>query len=144
MIYFAQFPNGTVKIGSSVDPRCRMKKFRSEYRVELSILAVKPGGPREEYRIHRRFAHLRFPGTEQFRPAPELLEFIGRPLFASQSPELAGQIERRCPQKYDLGLTRRDLRSIDAVCHGSILTQSKQLRWVIRVGYQAVFGKIPE
>lgn len=45
------------------------------------------GGREDERNIHARFAHLRFGRSEQFRPDPELMTFIGRPLLAVANPD---------------------------------------------------------
>jgi hypothetical protein len=46
-----------------------------------------PGGRDEETAIHDRFSHLRLGRTEQFRPASDLMEFIGRPLLVDLNPD---------------------------------------------------------
>jgi hypothetical protein len=84
MIYFVQaVQGGPIKIGTTENLDVRIKQLESAYRTELAILATKDGSYDEEKAIHDRFSHLRFGYTEQFRPAPELMEFISRPLFAN-------------------------------------------------------------
>jgi hypothetical protein len=87
VIYFMQpADGGPVNIGYSVDVGTRRMQLSAAYSRGLVILATMEGGRAEEREIHARFAHLRFGRTEQFQPAPELLEFIGRPLFANATP----------------------------------------------------------
>jgi hypothetical protein len=57
------------------------------YRTPLAVLAVRDGDQNEEARVHALFDHLRIDLTEQFRPAPDLLAYIGRPLLVSANPE---------------------------------------------------------
>ena len=94
MIYFIQPTHGgPVKIGFSTDVDRRRDQLESHYGKPLALLATMPGGAEEEAEIHARFAHLRFGRTEQFRPAPELLAFIGRPLLVSADPDAVEAME---------------------------------------------------
>ena len=77
MIYFARLATGAIKIGTAVDPRKRIRGLVSVYDTPVILLKTLPGGPEEERAIHQRFAHLRLGKKEQFRPGPDLLEFIG-------------------------------------------------------------------
>lgn len=87
-VYFVQAADGgPIKIGTSVDVRARLKQLELAYKRPLAMLAEMPGGREEEGAIHERFSHLRIGRTEQFRPGPDLLEFIGRPLFAGGDVE---------------------------------------------------------
>jgi len=87
MIYFLQSTTGgTIKIGHSVDVDARRIQLEAHYGQPLALLATMPGGRPEERAIHERFSHLRYGQTEQFHPAADLLDFIGRPLFASAMP----------------------------------------------------------
>jgi hypothetical protein len=45
------------------------------------------GGRATEKMIHAEFGHLRIGRTEQFRPAPELIAFIGKPLLVGINPD---------------------------------------------------------
>lgn len=84
MVYFVQpIDGGPIKIGFSGDVPGRIQQLEAHYGCRLAILATMEGGREEEKAIHERFSHLRFGRTEQFRPGPELLAFIGRPLFAA-------------------------------------------------------------
>jgi len=95
LIYFMQpTEGGPVKIGTSIHVSVRHKQLEDYYGKPLAILATMEGGRREEAAIHGRFAHLRIvdgtrrgPGPELFRPAADLMEFIGRPLLVSPNPE---------------------------------------------------------
>lgn len=88
MIYFAQpADGGAVKIGFSGDVKARVRYLETYYSRPLILLATMEGDREVETEIKERFAHLRFGRTEQFRPAPELMEFIGRPLLASPNPD---------------------------------------------------------
>lgn len=84
-VYFVQsIDGGPIKIGYSFDVVSRLEQLERHYGKPLAILATMPGGRAEETAIHRRFAHLRCGKTEQFRPAPELMSFINRPLLVNQ------------------------------------------------------------
>lgn len=88
MIYFAQpTEGGPIKIGCSNDAPARLRQFEAHYRCPLSVLATMEGGRDEEAEIHARFASLRLGRTEQFRPAPELIEFMNRPLLVDPNPD---------------------------------------------------------
>lgn len=85
MICFAQpIDGGPVKIGYSADVPARIRQLESHYGRPMAILATMDGDRAEEAELHARFAHLRFRRTEQFRPGPELMAFINRPLFVNQ------------------------------------------------------------
>lgn len=77
MIYFAKLASGAIKIGTAVDPQKRIRGLASVYDTSVILLGTMPGGPEEEREIHQRFEHLRFGKKEQFKPGPDLLEFIG-------------------------------------------------------------------
>jgi len=88
MIYFAQaIDGGPVKIGYSADVMARARQLESHYGRPLAILATMKGDRPEEAELHARFAHLRLGRTEQFRPAPDLMAFIGRPLLVGANPD---------------------------------------------------------
>jgi hypothetical protein len=90
VIYFVQaveIENAPIKIGYSEDVNRRLDQLEWNYRTPLALLATMPGGRDKERVIHARFSHLRIGTTEQFRPAQELMEFIGRPLLVGTNPE---------------------------------------------------------
>ena len=94
MIYALQSINGgPIKIGFSDDVESRRRQLESHYGLPLALLATFEGGRNEERSIHERFAHLRFGKTEQFRPAADLLAFIGRPLLVSPNPDAVEAME---------------------------------------------------
>ena len=97
MIYFMQpSDGGPVKIGHSADVEARRQQLESYYGQCLAVLATMPGGRAEEARLHERFGHLRIGRTEQFQPAPDLMQFIGRPLLVSADPEAVEPMETVC------------------------------------------------
>ena len=94
MIYFAQLPTGSIKIGYSANVPLRMYQLRLYYGEELALLHVMDGDRAAEREIHARFAAHRFGPREQFRPVPEIMEFIGRPVLASANPDAIEVMER--------------------------------------------------
>lgn len=94
MIYFMQdLDGGPVKIGYSADVGQRQIQLEAKYARPLTVLAVVPGDRKREREIHSQFAHLRFKRTEQFQPATELSDFIGRPLIVSANPAVIEAME---------------------------------------------------
>lgn len=83
MIYFAQLPTGSIKIGYSEDVEARLNQLEKHYRQPLSLLHTMEGDLDTEREIHQRFTHLRFGNSEQFRPGDDLMTFIGKPLLVS-------------------------------------------------------------
>lgn len=93
MIYAVQpTTGGPVKIGHSDDVARRLAQLEAHYRQPLAVLATFEGGREEEQAIHAQFAHLRFGRTEQFRPAAELMAFLGRPLLVDANPAIVEAI----------------------------------------------------
>lgn len=87
MIYFLQpVDGGPIKIGYTTNPKQRRWSLQVLYKRRLKTLRAIDGGKDEEKAIHERFAHLRFGRTEQFQPAPELVEFLGLPPDTDTSP----------------------------------------------------------
>jgi len=84
VIYFAQLPTGVIKIGYTDDLNSRMAQLQDHYGCGLDVLHVLPGDRLAEADMHRKFAHLRFGRSEQFRPAADLMEFIGLPFDESR------------------------------------------------------------
>jgi len=78
--YFAQLPDGMVKIGYSntielVDNR--MRSLSKQYGAEVKLLATMPGGFVAEALMHDTFEVERLPGVgERFEPSPGLMKFI--------------------------------------------------------------------
>jgi hypothetical protein len=89
MIYFMRARDGrSIKIGYSRDVKKRRTQLQQHYKRPLVVLAVLKGGRAEEAELHARFAHLRYEGTEQFRPGRELMEFLGFPSTAGSDDSL--------------------------------------------------------
>lgn len=61
-----------LKIGTSINPRRRT----GPRELNLDVLALMPGGRDLEKALHRRFRHLRLPGTEWFILDQELIAFV--------------------------------------------------------------------
>lgn len=94
MVYFLQpVDGGPIKIGFSDDVEFRRVQLEGTYGCPLALLATMNGGRQEEAEIHERFAHLRLGRTEQFRPAADLLTFIGRPLLVCPNPDAVEAME---------------------------------------------------
>lgn len=94
MLYFMQSTNGgLVKIGFSDNVENRLRQLEKDYGQSLTILATMEGGRAEEAALHRRFKHLRVGRTEQFRPDPELMGFIGRPSLTGESADKVAKFE---------------------------------------------------
>jgi hypothetical protein len=88
VVYFIQpARGGPIKIGTTGDLELRLRQLDADYGLTWAVLGTTPGGVEEERALHGRFAHLRLGRTEQFRPARELLEFIGRPLLVGANPD---------------------------------------------------------
>lgn len=88
-VYFAQLPTGAVKIGKADNVEVRLEQLEAHYRQPLALLHTIEGGRETEHEMHKRFAHLRIlqrGEREQFQPAPDLMEFIGKPLLVSANP----------------------------------------------------------
>ena len=103
MVYFMQpTDGGPVNIGFTDNVDARHRQLETHYGRPLALLATTDGGREEEASIHGRFAHLRLGRTEQFRPAPDLMAFIGRPLLVDPNPDAVEVVEP----------TRRDVRIV--------------------------------
>lgn len=96
VICFIQDVNGgPIKIGYSKNVANRHRQLEKRFGRKLAVLATMPGEFAEEREIHERFSHLRFKDTEQFRPGPDLLAFIGRPLMVSPIPDLVEEMHNQ-------------------------------------------------
>jgi hypothetical protein len=128
MVYFAQTPTSSIKIGYADCVSWRITSLRKYYGGEVALLTTRPGYRERERVIHARFKHLRFSGTEQFRPALELYRFVrvrfpevldpdkvevARPVVDEE--RLRAALERSCPTSLMAGpemlQTRDVLRS---------------------------------
>jgi hypothetical protein len=78
--YFAQLPDGMIKIGYSNTIELmhrRMETLSRQYGAKVCRLADLPGGFITEALMHERFAADRIPGDgERFKPSSALLNFI--------------------------------------------------------------------
>lgn len=129
MIYFMQpITGGPVKIGCSQDVDARHRQLERHYGVPLAVLATMEGDEAKEKELHDRFAHLRLCGPgkrgrhiEQFRPAAELMAFIGRPLLVGANPDA---VEAVLPAGFDPSRNDRTAK-IDATVLGWAETVAK-------------------
>jgi len=85
VVYFAQIgDSGPIKIGCTSDLASRLSWHRGNFGVAVTLLLTIAGDRRTEREIQSRFAHLRIRRRprggrlEQFRPGPDLLEFIAK------------------------------------------------------------------
>ena len=114
MVYFLQpVGGGPIKIGFSDNFPVRLAQLEAHYGCSLVVLATMEGDRSRESEIHQMFAHLRFGRTEQFRPGPDLMEFIGRPLLAGPNPEAVEALPKSITYEIEKDLLRR-LRYIAA------------------------------
>lgn len=75
-VYFVRAGTvGLIKIGHAKDVGARVVGLQTGSQDVLRLVAVVPGGRREERSLHRRFIGLRHHG-EWFEPREELLVFI--------------------------------------------------------------------
>jgi hypothetical protein len=134
MVYFAQTPTGSIKIGTTEDIEARLAWLKHHYGAELALLATIPGGRDEEAGIHARFDHHRIGRTEQFRPGADLMEFIGKPLLVSADPDAvegAWPHERRLANAVRLDLSDRDHERLDRIARFKGLNMAAYSRMVI-------------
>jgi hypothetical protein len=77
LVYFVQdTASGYVKIGFTSKPiEQRLRLLQTGNPNPLAILALAPGAPVEEHRLHRRFDSDRY-RREWFKPSPALLDYI--------------------------------------------------------------------
>jgi hypothetical protein len=85
VIYFIQDTAGNIKIGHANNVQGRFRSLQTAHAHKLRLLATIPGSQFDERRLHKRFAAHRL-GGEWFRPAPELLAFIGAPEQVAPAP----------------------------------------------------------
>jgi hypothetical protein len=107
VIYFLQsIEGGPIKIGFTDDLMQRHRQLEKHYARPLALLATMEGGADREAEIHRQFDHLRFGRTEQFRPGPDLMAFIGRPLLVHPNPDTVEvMLSRSAAEDAEFGLT---------------------------------------
>ncbi len=108
MIYATQATTGgPVKIGYSDNVPARIRQLERHYDRRLLLLATLPGSEVEERAIHDRFAHLRLGYTEQFRPAADLMVFLGLPIPPDPSPEAMKPMSGRSASRGTRGTSIR-------------------------------------
>ena len=113
VIYFMQpVDGGPVKIGFSDNVPGRQKALESMFGRKMNLLATTEGTKVRESEIHRQFAHLRFDGTEQFRPTLELAQFIGCDMH---SIDEGSEIEAMRPVRSQGTLVRVSSEFADAI-----------------------------
>lgn len=96
-IYFVEAVGlNLIKIGYAMDPWQRFNVLLSAAPVPLKMLAMKPGGPVEETRLHQQFAAQRSHG-EWFRRCPELDALIAEHKTEDFREVLAGILEAPDP-----------------------------------------------
>lgn len=138
MIYFAKLPTGAIKIGHSVNPDQRSQALRSHYGCDLEILRTMEGGRDVERELHERFSHLRLGRTEQFRPGPDLAEFIGLPLFVSPNPEtVEAQGVPRDTKPVRLELSLADIARLERVARSKGLSNAAYARQAVLLAIRA-------
>ena len=82
MIYFIQVENnGPIKIENAKKPEQRLKTLQIGNPKKLNLIAVIPGDPRLESKIHRDLKGFRRSG-EWFNPTTEVLDYIRNIQFA--------------------------------------------------------------
>lgn len=80
MIYAMQpVRGGPIKLGFTSNVAQRKRAFENAHKVKMNLLWSADGDEHAERELLARFAHLRLGREEQFRPALELIEFLGSP-----------------------------------------------------------------
>jgi Meiotically up-regulated gene 113 len=147
-IYFLQpTDGGPVKIGFSNDVDRRKAELEAKYEMPLILLRTMRGERKKEHELHMRFAHLRLGTSEQFQPAPELMEFIGRPLFTSANPDAVKEIESKLVSiRLDLTPQERDkLRVVAAMSpHKNMAVYVRELIREDISKYDYIVDEIPD
>jgi hypothetical protein len=123
---------GPVKIGYTGNLAIRHRQLEKRYGRDLVILTTIPGGLNEEAEIHTQFAHLRLKGKgrrgrriEQFRPAVDLMEFVGRSLLVGLNPDAVELVEPICVPKtlsVKLPIDVIEMARIVAACRNETMT----------------------
>jgi Meiotically up-regulated gene 113 len=140
MIYFMQpTDGGPVKIGYTDNLPTRHKQLEVHYRRPLAVLATMDGDLDTEREIHTRFGHLRLSGSkpsrrqpEQFRPGPDLMAFIGRPLLVSPNPDAVEAMQaQRTSKPVRLDLPDAEFERLDRIARSMGLTKASYARMVV-------------
>jgi len=76
LVYFIEsLESKKIKIGTSKNPKARLKQLQTSSPSQLKILKVIPGGFPKEFQIHRKFSQSRVCG-EWFEDSEELRKYI--------------------------------------------------------------------
>tara|TARA_Y100001937_G_C7123804_1_gene333899 strand:- start:322 stop:1113 length:792 start_codon:yes stop_codon:yes gene_type:complete len=76
LVYFIEsLESKKIKIGTSKNPKARLKQLQTSNPSQLKILKVIPGGFAKEFQIHRKFSQSRVCG-EWFKDSEELRKYI--------------------------------------------------------------------
>jgi hypothetical protein len=95
VIYFMQAEGGgPIKIGNTGNLDNRRADLERISGRKQRVLATAEGGRTEERELQRRFDHLRIGRTEDYRPAPDLMEYLGL-CAAAEAEWAAGSDEAR-------------------------------------------------
>jgi hypothetical protein len=94
-VYFVRIDR-LIKIGTSVDPRIRVRSFAS-YGHSVEVLGFEAGGRAREGKLHRLFDQHRASGVlskEMFEPVDEILAYIRhhRPCVACDTKAMPGRV----------------------------------------------------
>jgi hypothetical protein len=103
-------PGGAIKIGKADDVERRLIALRFKYGPGVEILKVVRGSYPREKRLKARFADHRFTFTEQFRPVPALMRYMGLCPIRRVDPEMV----EPAPSLVNPGLMEKAWRSYDA------------------------------
>lgn len=113
-----------VKIGTSIDPYKRFSSLESASPDSLEMIAIIPGGSKEEQNLHKKFFDLR-DHLEWFRYEEPLVDFIKQlnSMFTKEGLSNALEQERK-EKKYLLGLLRDFINSTKDMLH-----EHPHLKW---------------
>lgn len=140
MIYFMQGETGgPVKIGYTDDIVRRRKQLEAKYDCSLEVLLLVNGGRDRETQVHAQFAHLRFPRTELFRPEPELMEFISRPILVGADGDLV-EAKGRDDQAVKLDRKLAGMAKLIATRQG--VTTAELLSEMLRAPIERAYAKL--
>jgi Meiotically up-regulated gene 113 len=146
VIYFVQsVVGGPIKIGCAVKIDRRIKELELYYGRKLILLATMEGDRSTEKEIHERFKHLRLESgrsrgvkVEQFRPSPDLMEFIGKP-FHGGSDDVCKMSAVNGVTTFNLQGTKAERDHLDKISHETMIPKSRIVRaginlWLVQNG----------
>jgi hypothetical protein len=127
LVYFAQaVDGGPIKIGVARDPAERLRRVQTGYPFKLRITNLRPGGLREEGRLHKRFRRHRIRG-EWFAASDDLAR-LAKAHPASRTGRSAAIAEARSAA-YSEGF-QRGLEAARSKPQGE-LDDLDELRWIL-------------